>query len=217
VIRIHYETQFRFIQFYKVMGPIPYWNNPGSAPMSKDQLTTAVGGAPDGWLAADDRFVHLDDEKIENKKRVLMPTEFKIEGNRGSLLMAMGESKQISNGTRRLIWVPRSGKLPNHVHTPDGTDHFKDLADVPDAPVPRQWGIRTAMDVVIDPCSASRQTFSYKTVLVWERWALDGKASYSLGMAALAGSTDTANPAIYAGFPRAMDGHTSDDDLEEYP
>ncbi len=129
-------------------------------------------GAPDGWLETDDRFVHLDDEKIENGRRVIIPTQHQIKtGKTGktTMNMVMGESKTVSDGERRLIWTPQNGTLPAHVESSDGSRVVKQFAAVDNAPVPRQWGIRGSLDLIIDPCGVASPQFAYKSVLVWDR------------------------------------------------
>ncbi len=216
-LSIHYESQFRFIQFYTVPAQLPYWFNTGDAPMSQDALTTAMQSQPAGWLPEKDRFVHLDDEKLENGRRVVIPTNYTVKVGKASLHMLMGESKHVSDGERRLIWVPQYGTLPTHISPKNGSRILKQLAVQTGGPVPRQWGIRTSMELEIDPCGEQPTVHSYKGVIVWERWNFEGSIGYTQGMAILPASTDPNSPAIFAGYPCAMGNQSSLEQMEEYP
>lgn len=193
-LRIHYEMQFRFVNFWRIITATPYWDG---ATAAKD-LPTILAGAPVGWLEADDRIVQHE-ESDEAKATV----------EKKSLTMIRVSSQQLSTDSDEYIWVPRKGVLPAHL---DATRRkaWKAPTDLKNGPNRHQWGIRGTMELYLDPFDKNKHEASYKSVCVWERWK-PGDSKYTAGMCVLP-------PGVYAGYPRAMGNHnTPEEKIEEYP
>ncbi len=196
-LRIHYETQFRFSRFYEIKVSTPFWTNAPTEPLSKEELTKAVGSAPGGWLEAGDRFVHVDQS---NKQKIKVSTS--------TMTLALGNAERHADGGPGPIWVPIAGTLPSHARGADPKAAWKAPAVLKDGPPANQWGIRGTMDLTLDPCGARNLDGAYKSVCVWERWK-DNR--FTTGMAILP-------PGTYAGYPKPMGNHSANkEDMLNYP
>lgn len=195
-LRIHYETQFRFSRFYEVKTATPYWTNTPTEPLSKEDLTNAVGAAPSGWLDAGDRFVHVDQSNRQ-----------KVKVGASNVTLVLGNAERHADGPDQ-IWLPVAGTLPAHARGADPKAKWQAPAILKNSPPANQWGIRGTMDLTLDPCRARKKDGAYKNVCVWERWKSD---RFTSGMAVLP-------PGTYAGYPKPMGNHSaSKEDMLDYP
>lgn len=193
-LRIHYVLQFRFVGFWRIITHTPYWDGATAA----GDLTTALAGAPDGWLEPGDRIVQHEEGDDTN-----------VTLDKKPLLMARVSSQALSGDVEEFVWVPRRGTLPAHLDAAR-RKAWKPPADLQSGPHYHQWGIRGTMDLFLDPFGANTHVASYKSVCVWERWK-PAESKYTVGMCVLA-------PGVYGGFPRTMGNHDfSDEEKLKYP